>query len=442
MVTSPRGVDRRCGQGVVDRLVLAFDDERAVANAGLVLASTLAGRLDVERIVDETLDLGRRPGAAWPGRKVLTLVFSALVGGDSIDDAGVLRSGETQRVLGHRVMAPSTLGTFLRSFTFGHVRQLDRAFETILGRAWAAGAGPGSGPLTIDLDSTIVEVAGHAQQGAGFGYTKRRGYHPILATRSDTGEVLHARMRKGSAQSQRGAERFVRELVQRVRRLGATGPLLVRADSGFWSNKTVAALEQHGVRYSIGVSQHESVRRAIERIPEECWQPLDDYPPAGIAEIAEGALGERRLVVRCTRLLGAQAELFPDWRYHAFITNRGEPLLLVEADHRRHAQIELAIRDLKEGSGLNHAPSGRFCANAAWLLISSLAHNLARWIAHLGLGASGPIVVQTIRRRYLTLPGRITRSARLATLHLPARWPWREAFTQALARLRAIPLLA
>jgi hypothetical protein len=442
MVTSPRGVDRRCGQGVVDRLVLAFDDERAVADAGLVLASTLAGRLDVERIVGETLDLGRRPGAAWPGRKVLTLVFSALVGGDSIDDAGVLRSGETQRVLGHRVMAPSTLGTFLRSFTFGHVRQLDRAFETILGRAWAAGAGPGSGPLTIDLDSTIVEVAGHAKQGAGFGYTKRRGYHPILATRSDTGEVLHARMRKGSAQSQRGAERFVRELVQRVRRLGATGPLLVRADSGFWSNKTVAALEQHGVRYSIGVTQHESVRRAIERIPEECWQPLDDYPPAGIAEIAEGALGERRLVVRRTRLLGAQAELFPDWRYHAFITNRGEPLLLVEADHRRHAQIELAIRDLKEGSGLNHAPSGRFCANAAWLLISSLAHNLARWIAHLGLGASGPIVVQTIRRRYLTLPGRITRSARLATLHLPARWPWREAFTQALARLRAIPLLA
>jgi len=441
MVTTPRGSDRRGGQGV-ERLALAFDDERAVANAGLVLASTLVGRLGIEQIVDEALDLGERPGAARPGRKLLTLVCSALVGGDSIDDAGVLRCGETQRVLGHRVMAPSTLGTFLRSFTFGHVRQLDRAFETILGRAWAAGAGPGSGPLTIDLDSTIVEVAGHAKQGAGFGYTKRRGYHPILATRSDTGEVLHARMRKGSAQSQRGAERFVRELVQRLRRLGATGPLLVRADSGFWSNKTIAALEQHGVRYSIGVTQHESVRRAIERIPEQNWQALDDYPPEGIAEIAEGSLGARRLVVRRTRLVGAQAELFPDWRYHAFITNRSEPLALVEADHRRHAQIELAIRDLKEGSGLNHAPSGRFFANAAWLLISSLAHNLARWIAHLGLGASGPIVVQTIRRRYLTLPGRITRSARLATLHLPARWPWRDSFTQALARLRAIPLLA
>ena len=320
MVTTGKSRGESGGHGV-DRLALAFDDERAVANAGLVLASTLAGRLGIERVIDETLDLGERPGAARPGRKLLTLVCSALVGGDSIDDADVLRCGETQRVLGHRVMAPSTLGTFLRAFTFGHVRQLDRAFETIVGRAWAAGAGPGSEPLTIDLDSTIVEVAGQAKQGAGFGSTKRRGYHPILATRSDTGEVLHARMRKGSAQSQRGAERFVRELVQRVRRLGATGPLLVRADSGFWSNKTIAAREQHGVRYSIGVTRHESVRRAIERIPEQSWQPLDDYPPEGIAEIAEGNLSGRRLVVRRTRLVGAQAELFPDWRHHAFITD-------------------------------------------------------------------------------------------------------------------------
>jgi hypothetical protein len=441
MVTT-RGSRSGGGGRQLDRLALAFDDERAVANAGLVLAGTLASRLGIEQVVDETVDLGQRPGAARPGRKVLTLVCSALAGGDSIDDADVLRCGETERVLGQRVMAPSTLGTFLRSFTFGHVRQLDRAFETILGRAWAAGAGPGSEPLTIDLDSTIVEVAGHAKQGASFAYTKRRGYHPILATRADSGEVLHARMRKGSAQSQRGAERFVRELVQRVRRLGACGPLVVRADSGFWSYKTIAALEQHGVRYSIGVTQHESVRRVIERIPDESWQPLDDYPSAGIAQIGESTLSGRRLVVRRTRLVGAQAELFPDWRYHAFITDRDEPLALVEAEHRRHAQIELAIRDLKEGSGLNHAPSGHFFANAAWLLVSCLAHNLARWIARLGLDLRGPIVAQTIRRRYLTLPGRITRSARRWTLHLPARWPWRHSFAQALERLRLIPLLA
>jgi len=441
MVTTGRSRGEGGGRGV-DRLAFAFDDERAVANAGLVLASTLAGRLGIEQVIDATLDLGGRPGAARPGRKLLTLVCSALVGGDSIDDADVLRCGETQRVLEHRVMAPSTLGTFLRSFTFGHLRQLDRAFELIVGRAWAAGAGPGAEPLTIDLDSTIVGVAGRGKQGASFGYTKRRGYHPILATRSDRGEVLHARLRKGSAQSQRGAERFVRELVARVRRLGASGPLLVRADSGFWSNKTIAALEQQDARYSIGVSQHEGVRRAIARIPEQSWQPLANYPPEGIAEIAEGSLGRRRLIIRRTRLVGAQAELFPDWRHHAFISDRAEALALVEAEHRRHAHIELAIRDLKEGSGLNHAPSGHFFANAAWLLVSCLAHNLTRWIAHLGLHASGPVVAQTIRRRYLTPPGRSTRSARRWTLHLPARWPWRESFTQALTRLRAIPLLA
>ena len=441
MVTTQQSRSERGGQEL-DRLGLAFDDERAVANAGLVLVSTLVERLGIEQVIDETLELGERAGAARPGRKLLTLVCSALVGGDSIDDADVLRCGETQRVLGHRVMAPSTLGTFLRSFTFGHVRQLDRAFETILGRAWAAGAGPGAEPLMIDLDSTIVEVAGHAKQGASFGYTKRRGYHPILATRADSGEVLHARMRKGSASTQRGAERFVCELVARVRRQGASGPLTVRADSGFWSYKTIAALERHGVRYSIGVTQQAHVRAAIEQIPERDWLSLADYPPAGVAEIAEGTLAGRRLVVRRTRLVGAQAEIFPDWRYHAFITDRPEPLAQVEADHRRHAQIELAIRDLKEGSGLNHAPSGRFFANAAWLLISSLAHNLVRWIARLGLQERGPIVAQTIRRRYLTLPGRITRSARRSTLHLPARWPWRERFTQALTHLRAIPLLA
>ncbi len=441
MVTTQRSRGGGGEQGL-DRLAFAFDDEHAVANAGLVLASTLADRLGIEQVVDETLDLGGRPGAARPGRKLLTLVCSALVGGDSIDDADVLRCGETQRLLGQRVMAPSTLGTFLRSFTFGHVRQLDRAFETILGRAWAAGAGPCAGPLTIDLDSTIVEVAGRQKQGAGFGYTKRRGYHPLLATRADTGEVLHARMRKGSASSQRGAERFVCELVARVRRLGASGPLIVRADSGFWSYKTIAALERHGVRYSIGVSQQAHVREAIELIPEQDWQPLPDYPPDGIAQIAEGSLRGRRLIVRRTRLVGAQAELFPDWRHHAFISDSSEPLAQVEADHRRHAQIELAIRDLKQGSGLNHAPSGRFFANAAWLLISCLAHNLLRWLASLGLGIPGPIVAQTLRRRYLTLPGRITRSSRRSTLHLPARWPWRHAFTQALERLRAIPLLA
>ena len=199
MVTTPQGADRRCGHGV-DRLTFTFDHERAIANARLVLASTLAERLEIEQVVDATLSLSERPRAALPSRKLLTLFFSALVRGDSIDYARVLRSGETQRVLAHRVIAPSTLETFLRSFTFCHVRQLYRAFEAILSRACAAGARPCSEPLTIYLYSTIVEVAARAEQSARFCYTKRRSYHPLLATRSDSDEVLHALMRKRSAE--------------------------------------------------------------------------------------------------------------------------------------------------------------------------------------------------------------------------------------------------
>ena len=263
----------------------------------------------------------------------------------------------------------------------------------------------------------------------------------MLATRADTGEVLHARLRKGSAQSQRGAERFVRELVQRLRRLGASGPLLVRADSGFWCYKTIAALGSTAcaTRSASADSRASAGDRAD---PRGELAGVEGYPPEGIAEIAESTLSGRRLVVRRTRLVGAQAELFPDWRYHAFITNRREPLALVEADHRRHALIELAIRDLKDGAGLDHAPSGRFFANGAWLVIGSVAHNLARWVARIGPQGERPDGGQDAAPQLLTLPGRITRGGRRATLHLPARWPWRESFTLALERLRAIPLLA
>jgi hypothetical protein len=174
-------------------LVVAFDDDHAVANAGLLLPATLAERLDIEAVIDELVDLGDRPGAHRPGRKVLTLIHALIAGGDCISDADLLRTGSTAAVLGHRVMAPSTLGTFLRSFTFGHIRQLDRAAEHALTQAWAAGAGPGQQPMTIDVDSTICEVHGHHKGGAAYGYTGVLGYHPLLATRADTGEVLHAR---------------------------------------------------------------------------------------------------------------------------------------------------------------------------------------------------------------------------------------------------------
>src|ERR1039458_10270473 len=181
-----------------------------------------------------------RPGNGPPGRKVLTLVHAMVAGADCIDDCDVLRSGATGKVLGHGVMAPSTLGTFLRSFTFGHVRQLDRLSEALLTRAWAFGAGPGDDPMTIDIDSTIQQVYGKQKEGAAYGYTKVLGEHPLVATRSDTGEVLHIRHRKGSANAGRGGPRFVRELIGRARRAGATGPLTLRADSGFHSSTWVA----------------------------------------------------------------------------------------------------------------------------------------------------------------------------------------------------------
>ncbi len=207
------------------------------------------------------IDLGERPGAAHPGRKVLTLVHSMLAGGDCIDDADLLRCGQTAAVLGHRVVAPSTLGTFLRAFTFGHVRQLDRLAELLLTRAWAADAGPGDGPMTMDLDSTVCEVHGYHKQGAAYGYTRTLGYHPLLASRADTGEVLHARQRTGRANTARGTARFVDELAARVRRAGASGELTMRADSGFWSAKTVKACRRHRIRYSITVRQTKPVVR-------------------------------------------------------------------------------------------------------------------------------------------------------------------------------------
>jgi hypothetical protein len=420
-------------------LVVAFDDDHAVANAGLLLPATLAERLGIEAVIDALVDLGDRPGAYRPGRKVLTLLHALVVGGDCIDDADVLRTGSTAAVLGHRVMAPSTLGTFLRSFTFGHVRQLDRVAETLMGRAWAAGAGPGDEPMTIDLDSTICEVHGHHKGGAAYGYTRQLGYHPLLATRADTGEVLHARQRTGRAASGRGAERFVNETAGRVRRAGASGPLTLRADSGFWSAKVLAACRRHDICFSITVRQTPTVTAAIASIPEQAWTDID-YPDGGIAQVAETTLGGDRLIVRRTRLTGPQATLWPDWRHHAFVTDRTGSVTDLDADHRRHAVCELAIRDLKHGAGLRHCPSGVFLANAAWLVITTLAHNLLRWVATIGLGATDLVVTKTLRRRLLAVPGRLTRSARRRLLHLPTNWPWATQFHGALARLRAIPL--
>ena len=424
---------------VLDQVDIAFDDPRAVAHAGLLLPATLAQRLGIQQATDQLVDLGDRPGAARPGRKLLTLVHAMVAGGDCIDDVELLRAGSTASVLGHRVMAASTVGTFLRAFTFGHVRQLEKVTGEVLTRAWAAGAGPGEGPLTVDVDSTICEVHGYHKQGACYGYTHRLGYHPLLATRADTGEVLHARLRKGAANTARGILRFVDELIARLRRAGASGELTLRMDSGFWSAKLIRRLRRHRVHYSITVRQTKTVRTAIAAIPEQAWVQIA-YTPEGVAEVAETSYRGDRLIVRRVRNPGDQQQLFPTWRYHAFVTDRVGTTTWLDADHRRHAVCELAIRDLKAGAGLAHLPSGHFNANAAWLLATTLAHNLLRWTASLGLGARDQqTVAKTLRRTLLHLPGRLTRSARRWTLHLPTEWPWAHSFRMALARLRCIP---
>ena len=435
----------------LDRLDTAFDDDRLVADAGLLLPTTLAHHLGLRELVEQHLDLGGRPGAANPGDKLLTLVMSALAGGDCIDDANALRAGGTEQVLGFAVKAASTLGTFLRSFRWGHVRQLDRVSRELLRRAWAAGAGPGSAPFTIDLDSTICETYGLAKEGARHHtYTHVRGYHPLLAIAAGTGDVLMARLREGRANTARGAAHFLRETIGRVRAAGATGQLTVRADSGFYAHTVVAVCRAMGVRFSITIRQHGSLRRLIEAIPEDAWTPIPYWLEGGadVAETTYTPFAQEkdsvpvRLIVRRVRPTpGSQLALLVLYDYHAFITDRDGETLTLEADHRRHAEIENAIRDLKYGMALNHLPSGKFAANGAWLAVQVLAHNLARWTARLGLG-EGIVTTKTLRRRLFGLVGRLTRSARRLTLHLPARWPWAIGWTTALGRLRAIPLLA
>jgi hypothetical protein len=426
----------------LDGVRVRFDDERVVSDAGIALAATLAARLGLEALVGRCVRLRRdRPGAGNAGRKVMALIYAMALGADSIDDCDVLRAGRTRRLLGGWLPAPSTLGTFLRAFTFGHVRQLDRVLGEALTRAWKAGAGPGSGRLTVDVDSFVGEVFGHAKQGAAFGYTRKRGYHPIVASRAETGEVLHIRLRKGSANTSRGMLRFCDELIARVGRAGAVGPKLLRADSGFWSAKIFARLARAGWSYSIGVRLQPHVRAAIEQISEAAWQTLDDYPPTSIAQIAETVLGDQRLIVRRVRTLNAQGELLPSWEHFPFATNRTEPLEIVEAEHRQHAVVELVIRDLKD-QALSHFPSGHFHANSAWTVIAALAHNLLRWTEVIGLGGRAVRAARTVRRRLLALPGRLTTHAGLWTLHLPARWPWQQDFIEALTRIRALPTAA
>ena len=304
--------------------------------------------------------------------------------------------------------------------------------------------------MTVDVDSTVCEVCGKSKQGAAYGHTGVLGYHPLVAVKDDTGEVIHTRMRSGS--SQRGHLRFVSETLARLRRLAPQTKVTVRADAGFFSYGMAERICASGGSYSITIPQNSKIKEAIDAIDDEAWKPIA-YTQSGIAQVAETTIttGRRdhkgprklRLVIRRTRLEGPQQTLWPNWRHHSFITNRCDlDTQAADAHHRDHARVELAIRDLKD-NGLRHCPSGRFFANAAWPACAALAHNLARWTARLGR-AHNPhrlTVTATIRNRLLAVAGRVVNHSGRHILRTPQHRPWANPHTRALRHPRNLPLL-
>ena len=430
---------------------VSFDEANLVPCAGLLPAAVLAQRIDVSGLVDQRLHLGEH--GANSGAKALTVIGSMLAGGDSIDDTALLRAGALGELFDD-TRAPSTIGTWLRDFRWHNVRQLDAVSRELLIRLWAGGARPGdlAAPLTLDLDSTIVPAYGRSKQGAGFGYTKVRGYHPQLATCAETGQVLFSRLRGGSAGAARGAKSFLTETVSRVRDAGATGQLTVRADSAFYSRAMLCTAPKLKVRLSVTVRQNKNIRAAIAAIGESAWTPIPYWlstPEVSGADVAETsytafaatkqAITVRLIVRRVRPTPGSQLALFTTFDYHALVTDRGGDMLELEADHRRHAIVEQSIAELKS-AGLAHLPSSRFPANAAWLGLTVMAHNLGRAIGILAGNELNRATAATLRRAVFTVPGRLVHSARRQRLRLPERWPWADAFTTALSAITAIPI--
>jgi hypothetical protein len=433
----------------LSRVSVSYDEANLVSSAGLLPAAALAQKTGLAELVEARVRLARH--GAHGGTKALSVIGSILAGGDSIDDVALLQAGATPALF-DQTRAPSTIGTWLRSFKWHNVREFDAVTRELLARLWAAGAGPAkpAGPLTLDLDSTICPVHGRGKQGADYGYTKVRGYHPQLATLAETGQVVFSRLRGGAAGAARGAKSFLTETISRLRHAGATGPLTVRADAAFYSRAMISTAGKFGVRFSITARQDKRVRAAIEAIPETAWvlipywSSTPEVSGADVAEVPYTAFAgtrdavEVRLVVRRIRPTpGSQLALFTDWDYHAMVTDRPDDLVEVEADHRRHAVVEQSIAELKS-AGLAHLPSGKFFANAAWLALAVIAHNLGRAVG--ALADMGRATMATLRRRLFTVPGRLVHTARRLHLRLPNRWPWAHAFHTALTSINAIPM--
>jgi hypothetical protein len=430
-----------------------FDDPSLVSFAGLVPAVGLAGRAGLEQLADRHLTVSGGAGVA-AGAKVGCLVAGMVAGADSITDMDLLRHGGTPRLF-TGVRAPSTLGTFLRGFRFGHVRQLDAVAARFLARL--AGHAPiisSSEPVTyLDIDDTIRATFGYAKQGAGYGYTGVKGLNALLATVSSASSapvIVATRLRKGSANSARGAARLVADAIKTTRAAGVGGLVVLRADSAYYGADVIAAARRHRTHFSITARKTRAVTAAIASISDDAWTTIH-YPravfddqlgqwvsDAEVAEIGFTAFASRgqarqvtaRLIVRRVRDANpdhvartAQGELFRVWRHHAIFTDSPLPILTAERDHRRHAIIEQVIADLKNGP-LAHLPSGHFAANSAWLVLAAIAFNLTRAAGALASSFHAKATTATIRRQLITVAARITRSARRSTLRLPAAWPW------------------
>jgi hypothetical protein len=396
--------------------------------------------------------------------KVPALVAGMVAGADSIDDMDLLRHGGMGRLFAG-IRAPSTLGTFLRSFTFGHVRQLDGvAAAFLIALAGSTPLLPGAGQVTyLDLDDTMRETHGYAKQGVGYGYNKVKGLNALLATVSTpvaAPVIAAARLRRGAVNSARGAASLLRESLTTARACGAGGSdgaglVIARADSAFYTHQVVAAACSGGARFSITARMNAAVKRAIGAIGEDAWTAIR-YPQAiwddegqcwisdaEVAEVPFTAFTSRRkadhvtarLIVRRVRRLNpdsvpaGQGELFCAYRYHAVFTDSPQSMLEAEKTHRQHAVIEQVNADLKSGP-LAHLPSGKFTANSAWLVLAAIAFNLTRAAGALASGFHAKATTATIRAQLISVPARLARSARRLRLHLPRDWPWEQAWTQ------------
>jgi hypothetical protein len=445
-----------------------FDDPNLVSCAGLAPVMALAARCGLAALLADRLRIAAEGGANATG-KVLAVVAGMVCGADSISDMDLLRHGGMPRLFTD-VRAPSTLGVFLRCFTFGHVRQLDAVAARLLARLTrAAPILAGADRVAfLDLDDTVRRTYGYAKQGAGRGDTGVNGRGALLATISTPRSaplIAASRLRKGATNSVRGAAKLLADALATARRAGATGLLIVRADSAFYGYDLIHACRRAGARFSVTARQTPTVIKAITTIPEAAWVPIK-YPNAifdeaeqrwvSDAEVAEVAFtaftGRRkaehvtaRLIVRRVRRLNpkhvpaGQSEMFAVYRYHAIFTDSPEPLLDAEAIHRDHAIVEQVIADLKD-SALAHLPSGKFPANPAWLACAAIAHNLTRAAGALASAFHARARTGTIRAQLIHTPARLGCSAHRLVLHLPRDWPWEPGLDDLFRRALHDPL--